>query len=87
MCLKNILISVFFGLTNEIIIYFFMIIGFLDLIVTSYAIVKCLLNNNFELTNECRILKRITYLLSSIFLIYATILIIMTNLMVLYDIF
>lgn len=86
MIIKNILTSIFHAITNNVVIYIFISIGIFVLAITVYGIIKYFINKNSNLHDEVS-LKKLMYLLFSLFMSYVIFLMLITHLGILYDVF
>lgn len=85
MIIKNILASIFHAITNNAVIYIFISIGIFVLAITVYGIIKYFINK-IDLHDEVS-LKKLMYLLFSLFMSYVIFLMLITHLGILYDVF
>ena len=84
MIIKNILASIFHAITNNVVIYIFISIGIFVLAITVYGIIKYFINKN---SHDEVSLKKLMYLLFSLFMSYVIFLMLITHLGILYDVF
>ena len=87
MIIKNILASIFHAITNNVVIYIFISIGIFVLAITVYGIIKYFINKKIEFTGRSIFLKKLMYLLFSLFMSYIIFLMLITHLGILYDVF
>ena len=87
MTIKNIVASIFYAITNKVVVYIFISTGIFVLAVTVYGVIKYFINKKIEITGRSIFLKKLMYLLFSLFMSYIILLMLITHLGILYDVF
>lgn len=87
MTIKNIVASIFYAITNKVVVYIFISTGIFVLAVTVYGVIKYFINKKIEITGRSIFLKKLMYLLFSLFMSYIIFLMLITHLGILYDVF
>lgn len=87
MTIKNIVASIFYAITNKVVVYIFISTGIFVLAVTVYGVIKYFINKKIEFTGRSIFLKKLMYLLFLLFMSYIIFLMLITHLGILYDVF